>query len=250
MPEDPVDHGGYSWTQGRHVPIPYNYTYAPPAGAMTVTAADMGRFMVAMLADGALDGERILSPASVRMFSEPQYTPHPRALGVPYGFDFLVTRGQRLDARLRAPRFAGTYRTYRPARNGMGRLRSLEPTRRGRAVVESDGAIRWQGRRWMEVEPLVFRSVDSADCIVFRQDASGNIAGLEEYERVGWWEQTWFQAAVFTSCVIAFLAYLLSTSVRFVRRQPMSPDGRTARTCAACVAGVNVIFVGRPRCLH
>jgi CubicO group peptidase (beta-lactamase class C family) len=295
---------GYRWSGGRYVPIPYTYTYATPAGAMTTTAADMARFMAAMLGGGSLESNRILSPTSLRMMIEPQYTPHPRTPGWTYGFSPLLSRGRRLlymggtlgdqaafmllapdnkfgvfvasnalpgigdflfepmmtylagpplspqvptpvpDARQRASRFTGTYRMYRQARSDMGRLRTLGPVGRARVVAEADGTIEWQGRRWMEVEPLLFRRVDSEDHILFRENASGKITGLGEYERVGWWEQTWVQLAVLASCVIGFLTYLLFGAIRFVRRRGVSSEGRTARLCALCVAGVNVVFVG------
>lgn len=294
---------GYRWADGRHVPIPYNYTQATPAGAMTATAADVGRFMLAILADGSLDGEPLLSPASLRPLLQPQYTPHPRIPGSTYGFGRLVTRGRRLlhrggtlgdqagflllapadrlglfvasnalpgigdflfepmmthlagpataapppvplpDARERAPRFAGTYRTFRQVRNEMARLRSLWPVSQSRVAAEADGAIRWRGRRWMEVEPLLFRSVESDDYILFRQGADGSITGLGGYERIGWWEQTWFHLAVLASCVIAFLVYLLSRGIRLVRRRAVSLQGRTAEVCAMSVAIMNVMFV-------
>jgi CubicO group peptidase (beta-lactamase class C family)/uncharacterized membrane protein len=294
---------GYGWTRGRHVPVPYNYTQAAPSGAMTATAADMGRFMVAVLAGSSPDGERILSPRALRLLLEPQYVPHPRTPGWTYGFSPLISRGQRLlyrggtlgdqaaflllvpahalgvfvasnslpglgdflfeplmthlagpavpppaptplpDALQRSPRFAGTYRAYRQARNEMSGIRTLMPMMQPRVSVERDGAIRWQGRRWLEVEPLVFRSVNKADYLVFRENERGEIAGVGSYERIEWREQAWFHLGVLVACVIAFLAYPLSRALGAIRRRHEARGGGMARACAVFVAVTNVVFL-------
>ena len=147
------------------------------------------------------------------------------------------------NARQRAPRFAGSYRTYRQVRNEMTRLRSLMPMSQSRVSIEPDGAIRWQGRQWLEVEPLVFRSIDSVDYIVFRENERGEITGVGPYERISMLEQMPFHLAVLLSCVIAFLGYLSSAAIRALRRQPSTPEGRAARRCAVLVAGLNLMFI-------
>jgi CubicO group peptidase (beta-lactamase class C family) len=294
---------GYEWDGHRHEGLPFTYTQAAPAGAVTTTAADMGHFMLAMLGDGSVHGERILSPASVRMMLEPQYIPHPRAPGWTYGFSPMLARAHRLvvrggtlgdqaalmvlvpgarlgvfvvsnavpgigdflfepmltqlagpavlpppptplpDAPQRARRFAGTYRTIRQVRREMSRLRTLMPMSQSRLVADADGAIRWHGRRWVEVEPLLFRAAEGEDHLLFRQDERGEITGVGEYQRIEWWEQPPFHVGVLASCLAAFLACLLYGGVRLVRRRPTSPEGRTARLCAVLVAGVNLIFL-------
>lgn len=294
---------GYRWA-GRQEPIPYNYTQAAPAGAMTTTVTDMGRFMLAVLAGGSLDGERILSPTSLRMLLETQYTPHPLIPGTTYGFSPMTSHGQRLlyrggtlgdqaamlvlapsdklgifiasnalpgigdflfepmmthlggpetspappqpipDAARRAARFEGTYRAYRQVRNEMSRLRALMPVSQSRVIAEPDGTLRWQGRRWLEIEPLLFRSVNSLDYILFRENASGEIVGVGDFERIGWREQASFHVGLLLSCVLAFLTYLMSRVLRALKkRRPASPEGRFARVCAVFVAITNLAFV-------
>jgi hypothetical protein len=298
---------GYRWIDGRHEPIPYTFTHARPAGSMTATAADMGRFMLAVLGNGSVDGGRVLLPESVKVMLAPQYTPDSRIPATTYGFSQLVAHGQRLlyrggtlgdhasmvllaptdnlgiftasnslpglgdflfeplmthlagppvppppptplrDALLRAPRFAGTYRDYQHTRNEMSQARALTPMIQSSVTTEADGAIRWQGRRWLEIEPLLFRSADSPDYIVFRENEGGDITELHAsgrtYERIGWWEQAPFHMGVLASCVIAFLAYPLSRCVRAVRRRRASPEGRAARGCAVFVALANLAFI-------
>jgi CubicO group peptidase (beta-lactamase class C family) len=294
---------GYRWTVGGHEALPYTYTQGAPAGSMTTTAADMGRFMLAMLSDGSVGGERILSPESLATMLASQYTPDPRIPGTAYGFGHVVSHGQRLlvrggtlgdqaalmvlapayklgivvasnalpgigdflfepvmthlagpavpapaptplpDALQRASRFAGTYRAYRHARHEMSRIRALMPMMQPRVTVEPDGAIRWQGRRWLEVEPLVFRRVDSSEFMVFRENERGEVTGVGSYERIRWYEQTPFHMGILLLCVIAFLAYPLSRALRAIRRRRAIPEGKIARVCAVFVAMTNLTFL-------
>ena len=307
---------GYRWTRGHQEALPYRFTYASPAGGISATAADMGRVVLALLADGSVDGERILSPKSVGILLAAQYTPDPRISATSYGLKHWATHGLQLlhgdgtlgdqigmivlapadkfgvfiasnaspgvanqvleplltylvgpaapppppppplpDALRRARRFGGTYRDYHHTRSDMSRLLALMPMIQSRVIVESDGAIRWKGHRWLEVEPMVFRSADSPDYfadrpdyIVFRENRRGDITELHAwgatYERIGWVEQTSFHLSLFACCVIAFLTYPLSRSLRALRRRRAPDEGRVARRCAIFVALVNLMFVG------
>ena len=129
----------------------------------------------------------------------------------------------------------------------MSRLRALMPMIQSRVIVEADGAIRWQGRRWLEIEPLAFRSADSPDYIVFRENGRGDITELHAwgatYERIGWPEQAPFHLGVLLACAIAFIGYPLSRGIRTLRRRPAQPEGRVARGCAVFVAIANLAFV-------
>ncbi len=302
---------GYRWVDGHHESLPHRFTYASPSGAISTSAADMGRFMLALLGDGSVGNDRILSQESAKMLLAPQYTPHPRIPPRGYAFLHWFTHGQHLqhhDGTLgdhigvmvlapadrfgmfvasngapdgrnqvgnqllepllthlfgpstppspptplaaslrRAPQVAGTYRDYHHTRNDMSRLRAMMPMIQSRVTVEPDGAIRWQGRRWLEVEPLVFRSAEGPDHIVFKEDDRGDITALHAwgatYERIGWIEQSPFHLSVLAFCLIAFLAYLLSSAIRVLRRGPAEAEGGVARRCAAFVALVNLAFV-------
>ena len=302
---------GYRAVDGRQEALAYRFTQTGPAGGISASAADIGRFMLAVLGDGSLEGGRILSPESVALMFAPQYTPDPRIPPRAYAFLHWVTHGQRLmhhdgtlgdqigvmvlapadrfgifvasngspddgnqignqlldpllaylvgpaapsppppaplpGALRRARRFGGTYRDYHHTRNDMSRLRALMPMIQSRVIVESDGAIRWKGQRWLEVEPLVFRSADSPDHIVFREDGQGAIVELHAwgatYERIGWAEQAPFHLGLLASCVIACLAYLVRT-LRTLRRRGTLQEGRLARGCAVFVATTNLAFV-------
>jgi CubicO group peptidase (beta-lactamase class C family) len=58
-------------------PRDFEWVQAAPAGALTTTAADMTRFMLAFLQDGAVDGVSILKPETVRQMETRQFEFHP-----------------------------------------------------------------------------------------------------------------------------------------------------------------------------
>ena len=316
---------GYHWTGRAHDPLPYGFGDGPskgigrsPAGGISTTAADMGRFMLALLGDGSVDRGRMLSAEFVSMMFTPQYTANPRIPPRAYASLYWFTHGLRLlhhdgslgdhvgvlvlapderfgifaasnspddgsqvgnlildpmlthlvgpsaptpppavpvpDALRRARRFAGTYRDYRHHRHGLSRIWALMPMIQSRVTVDADGVIRWKGHRWLEIEPMVFRSLDrpdynadTPDHIVFRENAGGEITEIHArgatYERIGWREQAPFHLGLLASCVIAFVAYPLFRSVRALRHQSGGAEGRVARRAAVFVAVVNLMFV-------
>jgi CubicO group peptidase (beta-lactamase class C family) len=68
-------------------PRDFELVQAAPAGALTTTAADMTRFMLAFLQDGAVDGVSILKPETVRQMETRQFQFHPMLTGV--GITFM-----------------------------------------------------------------------------------------------------------------------------------------------------------------
>lgn len=68
--------------------LPYAITpTVAPHGGMYSTAHDMARFMMAHLNGGALDGNRILSEASIRDMHTFHYAVHPKKPNMTYGFE-------------------------------------------------------------------------------------------------------------------------------------------------------------------
>jgi CubicO group peptidase (beta-lactamase class C family) len=57
-----------------------------PAGSVSATATDVGRFMLAFLNDGELEGGRILAPATVRKMLTRTLSPDPAVNGTALGF--------------------------------------------------------------------------------------------------------------------------------------------------------------------
>jgi CubicO group peptidase (beta-lactamase class C family) len=58
---------GYRWESGRLEEQPFELVPWGPCGGMSVSGADMGRFMLAHLNDGALGEARILRPETARL---------------------------------------------------------------------------------------------------------------------------------------------------------------------------------------
>ena len=63
-------------------PRDFEFVQAAPAGALSTTAADMTRFMLAFLQDGSADGVAILKPETVRQMETRQLELHPMICGL------------------------------------------------------------------------------------------------------------------------------------------------------------------------
>lgn len=68
-------------------PRDFEFVQAAPAGALSTTAADMTRFMLAFLQDGNIDGVSILKPETVRQMQTRQLELHPMICGL--GLTFI-----------------------------------------------------------------------------------------------------------------------------------------------------------------
>ncbi|MDR0649582.1 MAG: beta-lactamase family protein [Synergistaceae bacterium] len=79
---------GYD-SEGR--PVGYEYFYDMPASAMSATASDMGRFMMAQLGDGALGRNRVLTPMYANSMLRRHFSPHPliEGTGLAYREKFI-----------------------------------------------------------------------------------------------------------------------------------------------------------------
>lgn len=85
---------GYRWRDGRFEERPFELVSWPPCGAMSASATDMGRFMIAHLNDGSLDGASILKPETARLMRAPLIPFSPKANGILHGFLDLSQAGQ------------------------------------------------------------------------------------------------------------------------------------------------------------
>ncbi|HLW36235.1 MAG TPA: serine hydrolase, partial [Chthoniobacterales bacterium] len=68
-------------------PRDFEFVEAAPAGALSTTAADMTRFMLAFLQDGTVDGVSILKPETVRQMQTRQLELNPMICGL--GITFM-----------------------------------------------------------------------------------------------------------------------------------------------------------------
>src|SRR5438552_3005503 len=79
-------------------PHDFEFVQAAPAGALSTTAADMTRFMLAFLQDGSVDGVAILKPETVGQMQTRQFDLHPMICGLGITFMEDSMNGQRIIA--------------------------------------------------------------------------------------------------------------------------------------------------------
>jgi CubicO group peptidase (beta-lactamase class C family) len=77
---------GYGYSQGAYLAGEFELIVGSPAGSMSAPAADMARFMIALLESGEYEGERILEADTIDAMYAPQFVPEPRSEGIGYGF--------------------------------------------------------------------------------------------------------------------------------------------------------------------
>ncbi len=77
---------GYRMASDADNPIPFELVEAAPAGALSSTATDMARFMLAHLGNGTYDGAQILKPETVKEMQTPQGLPVPGMNDMALGF--------------------------------------------------------------------------------------------------------------------------------------------------------------------
>src|SRR5205085_1061216 len=79
---------GYTFSNGVYRPGPFEAIPHSPAGAMSATATDMAKFMIAQLQNGRLGTQRILQEATAKEMQTQQFTNDPRVPGgMAYGFE-------------------------------------------------------------------------------------------------------------------------------------------------------------------
>ena len=86
---------GYVYDQGDYRPR-QEWMQGSPAGALSSTAADMARFMVAHLQDSRYEEARILQESTAQEMHSLQFSKHPEADGWTYGFIETVVNGERI----------------------------------------------------------------------------------------------------------------------------------------------------------
>jgi len=75
------------YLNGSKKPRDFEFVQAAPAGALSTSAADLTRFMLAFVQDGTVDGVAILKPETVRQMETRQFELHPMICGL--GITFM-----------------------------------------------------------------------------------------------------------------------------------------------------------------
>lgn len=84
---------GYHFQDGAYQEVPLDYVNLSPGIALVTTGEDMGRFMLALLNNGVLDGRPVLAPATVAGMLQRQEPVHPLSRGRTYGFSEVTLAG-------------------------------------------------------------------------------------------------------------------------------------------------------------
>jgi len=90
---------GYEFQDGKYEPVPFFYIRFGPQGGLRTTAADMNRFMLALLGGEEYQGARILDESSTQLLFTRQFAPHPKTSGITYGLFEHLENGQQLFLR-------------------------------------------------------------------------------------------------------------------------------------------------------
>ena len=86
LPADLAPAMSRGYEEGADPAKPFELIRVAPAGSVSASASDMARFMRAELADGSLDGGRILQPDTLARMQTAQWWPHPRGPAMALGF--------------------------------------------------------------------------------------------------------------------------------------------------------------------
>jgi CubicO group peptidase (beta-lactamase class C family) len=165
------------------------------------------------------------------------------------------------DFTQRAGRFVGSYRMARSAYTTLEKFMGFFGAVNLAIQDPGDGtlvlATPWGDWRFVELEPLFFRQVDTSFHIVFRADDRGRITHLFTdytpqfgFEKLSWYEAPGFNMALLVGCVLAFLSAILAAVVRAMRnrrrsgeRSPAPAGLRRAEWILLGICVLNVLFV-------
>ena len=87
---------GYAYAGGEYEEVPLDYVNLSPGIALVTTGEDMGRFMLALLSDGELDGEQVLTLDTVAGMLNRQEVVHPLSRSRTYGFSEVTLSGRQV----------------------------------------------------------------------------------------------------------------------------------------------------------
>src|SRR6266403_1132719 len=105
----------------------------------------------------------------------------------------------------RCARFSGQYRTVRYPHHELSKtFIMLDLTR---VTLERDGALRFQGARWIQTGPLEFEKEDGSETVSFKEGDSGRIKFLgNAEERISWYESGYANIVFYFLFTIFFVA--------------------------------------------
>jgi CubicO group peptidase (beta-lactamase class C family) len=88
--------GGYNYSQGEFLKGSFEVVQAYPAGALSASATDLAKFMIAHLQNGQSGSVRILAESTAKQMHSSLFSHDPRITGMAYGFFEDILNGQRV----------------------------------------------------------------------------------------------------------------------------------------------------------
>ncbi|HET9837901.1 MAG TPA: serine hydrolase domain-containing protein [Candidatus Angelobacter sp.] len=246
----PLMSGGYNL--GSDKAKSFEIVEEAPAGALSTTAADIARFMIAHLQNGKLDNAQILRPETTQQMHSRQFGLSPALNGMCLGFYEESRNGHRIighggdtiyfhsdlhlmlddglgffvsynsagkgqisertalwehfldrylpytppevaklstadaDARL----VAGKYLSSRRSESTFFKIAAVSdnvqvtPDENGTIKIDAFKDFNGQTRKWQEIAPLVYRSVNGQDLLAFRRDDQGRMQLVPNFPAV------------------------------------------------------------------
>ena len=161
------------------------------------------------------------------------------------------------DFQSRSGRFAGGYRSVEHARSTLEKLVTLLGELRILSNTDGTLTIRFPGdhlpsRRGVEVEPLLFQSIDGKGYAAFREDRHGNISHLFldqlALEKLPWYETAPFQLRLIGFFGLVFLSACIAWPIPLTRRRRNAPSQivpawRHSHFLIGLVSTLNLIFL-------
>ncbi len=86
------------YPQASKEPMPFEFVVGAPAGSLSSSGDDMGKFMMAHLADGSYGGAQILKPETAQLMHKEAFVPTPPLPGMALGFYHEDRNGQTIIA--------------------------------------------------------------------------------------------------------------------------------------------------------
>jgi hypothetical protein len=159
----------------------------------------------------------------------------------------------------RAPQFEGSYQSTRTTKSNIEKLAGLIPS----AVEVSpntDGTLTIAGgplgeaRRWLEVEPSLFREVGGWEQVAFAADSTGNVTSMfaDHLPIVGftkqqWWQESRLHLGLLAGSMAVFLTAAIGLPIAALRnRWRRIPTTRGARLTRGLAWLASLLFVAFP----
>jgi len=130
----------------------------------------------------------------------------------------------------RATRFEGSFEATRRTESNIEKLAGLIPSA-VKVSANTDGTLSIAGgpmgteaRRWLEVEPRLFREVGGSEQVAFAEDKNGNVASMfadhlpiVAFTKQHWWQTSTLHLGLFAGSMFVFLTAVVGLPIAGLR---------------------------------